>query len=159
MIPIEDVPAAAHCVMFRLLAKALPHGGVRFGTQYASPCPLIPEGRRSIDDIVVERDGTWKDRPGHAAGRDVIGLLSYLAREARGTTIRKLAAELSPGDMYADLPMRAADHLSDHPAAADDPADDDTLAKVARSGSPRQRAEALLAVARADAARHFRRCR
>lgn len=160
MIDLALVPEAVRANKLRLLARALPYGHVRFGEQFVSPSPYAVAGKAQHDDITVDRNGQWRDRAGRPAtsGGDVVDLLAHVGRASRRATIAKLARELSPADLHADTPVRAADHLSDRHAAATD-AGVDVLVKAARYGTPRQRADALFEAARAATARHFRRCR
>jgi glycine/D-amino acid oxidase-like deaminating enzyme len=148
-IPARDVLAVATAQMPMLLAKYLPKGGYRFGTEYVSPHPH-GSAKRQRDyhaDIVVNAKGAWRDNLAGASGVNIVQLLAHI----RNTTLGKMGAELArtlrPEDCLRGQPIP--------PGLRGRSKEEDTGSyyMALNKGSPAQRRDALFKFAQENTPR------
>jgi hypothetical protein len=151
MIPVNEV---AGVPVSRLL-KFLP-GRFRWSLgAYCAPSPRAPAARQAAypNDVIVQRDGRWRDSYSGRVGVDIADLAAYCGGVSRTTALRRLADVLSPRDTMLDRAIRPGDTERAGPVVGDTldstspVVTDARLAKFAARGTPRMRADALLRAA------------
>jgi hypothetical protein len=142
---LEDIDQMAKIAQSRLLPQILENGRFAFGSTFIadSPRAKIP----GHGQLQFHKSGQWKDILTKREGNGIVSLYAYARQVSDGAAREQLSKLLAPGDLTRDrlvYPKTSSDVVADGLSTIPD-----SLTK--RSMSPRERADALLRHAMANA--------
>jgi hypothetical protein len=144
---LADVPQLSKMMLPQLLAMMFPSSlrPMFGGRYYTADSPLAK--RDGGSELRIARDGTWTDAKSGKSGDNVITLFAYAKSVTPAAAVVILAQKLNPSDLTHDrlvYPKTSGDVIADGLSTIPD-----SLTK--RASSPRERADALLRHAMANA--------